>query len=195
MARKLQLLDKDNLTIVDVILAAIPFSDELVEWVQTHPHFKAGLKFSNEDYFLPLGLILTSTSPKRPSDKIIGFVVWDKVKRIFKQDYIVNVGSRNDEFILYSKIPGKLDTPETRHIKRLYALYEVDPLHGYEVKHHLGLADIDLIAQSLKTPWLSDMARRMMQIGDSQVGSPTQKQLQEVYKKIVEARENGTLTD
>lgn len=190
-----KLVNNEDLTIVDVILAAIPFSDELIQWAQTHPHFKEGLKFSNEDYFLPLGLILTSRSPRRPDDEVIGFVVWDRVKKIFKQDYIVNVGCKNSEFILYSKIPGKLDTPVTRHIKQLYALYEVDDAHGYEANHHLKLDDIDTIARNRNIPWLSEMARRMMRISESHAGLRTQEQIQTAYRIVIEARKNGTLTN
>ena len=87
------------LDLTDVVIEAMPFNEELVGWCQKHPNFKYGLKFDNSGEFLALGLILTSSAPHKPNDEVLGFLFYDMKNKIFNQDFIVNVDTKNKKFI------------------------------------------------------------------------------------------------
>ena len=125
-----------KLDLTDVVIEAMPFSDSLIMWCQQHPNFKVGLKFANSGDFLALGLILTSSVPHKPNDEVIGFLVYDMKQKIFKQDFIVNVGGNNTKFILYSKRPDKAYDGYSQHIKNFIADYGLNGKYYKDVHHY-----------------------------------------------------------
>jgi hypothetical protein len=72
----------------------MPFSDSLIEWCMKHPEFHSGLKLIYSERFISLGAMVTSYSPYRPNDEVIGVYTYDYKRKnpIFKQDFIVNIG-------------------------------------------------------------------------------------------------------
>jgi hypothetical protein len=91
-----------------------PLSNELCLFVDNHPQVRSGLKFSNTERFLPIPLIFTSTLPSthdKSKDEVIGLWQIDKQDNLcprhnrvcrFKQDFIVNIGHKNQDFVFYS---------------------------------------------------------------------------------------------
>lgn len=148
------------LQVNDVIFEAMPFRNELVEWIRKHPEFKEGLKFSNPDTFLTLGAVVRSFSPDHPDDEVIGFFTYDTNKKFFKQDFIVNVGNTNTEFILYSKQPNKKYGKYVQHFNGFKAKYAING--HYQNVHHLTLADLDAMNNSQ----LSERARSAVALAE-----------------------------
>jgi len=177
-----------NLTpqINDVIFEAMPFSNELVEWIRERPDFKEGLKFSNPDGFLALGAVAWSRTPDVPDDEVIGFFAYDINKKFFKQDFIINVGDTNTEFILYSKQPSKKYGKYVRHFNEFKAKYAING--HYQNVHHLSLADLD----ARNNPGLSERARDTIALAERIEAAggrnqPTPDELADTLKKIREA--------
>lgn len=174
------------LQINDVVFEAMPFRNELVEWIRKHPDFKQGLKFSNPDTFLALGAVVWSFSPDHPEDEVIGFFTYDTDKKFFKQDFIVNVGNKNTEFLLYSKQPSKKYGKYVQHFNGFKAKYAING--HYQNVHHLSLADLD----AMNNPELSERARSTIALAERiETGGgrnqPTSKELADTLKKIREA--------
>lgn len=95
-----------KITLKEVILELQPFSDELNNWCKTHREFFSALKNIYPEKFISPAMIVTSYPPT--GDEIIGVYTYhhEMKKPIFKQDFIVNVGRLNTEFILYTRNPN-----------------------------------------------------------------------------------------
>jgi len=144
----------DELCIADVIIEAMPFSDEIIAWCHKHPEFKEALKVSNPDRFYALGMVLTSSTKNVPSDLVIGFMAYDMTTKIFKQDFMIDMGNRHQEFMLYTNLPSKQYGKYVQHIKQFYAKYGKNG--DYADTHHVSL---DYIL-SLGNDELSERAAR-----------------------------------
>lgn len=168
-----------SLDLTDVVIEAMPFSDNLVKWCQKHPNFKSGLKFDNSDRFLALGLILTSPSPPhKPDDEVIGFLVYDMKQKIFKQDFIVNIGKRNVKFILYSKRPDNNYDNYSQPIEGFYVEYGANGQY-YKDTHHYTVAQAKLLNYDSKFQERLDSTLRIANsIEQYGTNSITQAQLQ-----------------
>jgi hypothetical protein len=129
------------LTLTDVVIEAMPFTDELVSWCKKCPEFISGLKFANTTRFLALGVVFTSFTSNMPGDEVIGFLVYDMEKKLFKQDFIINIGRKASEFALYSKRPDKQYGKYSKHINEFYSNYGKNG--HYSNTHHLTLSDIE----------------------------------------------------
>lgn len=125
----------NHIDLTDTLIEAMPFSDSLADWCRNNPNFKTGLKFANSRNFLALGLILTSSAPHKPNDEVIGCLVYDMKQKIFKQDFIVNVGGNNTKFILYSKRPDTNYDKYSQHINTFFADYGLNGQY-YKDTHH-----------------------------------------------------------
>jgi len=177
--------------IADVIIEAMPFHENLSQWCRTRGNVKQALKFSNSDNFLPIGAIQTSHPKVRSEDEVIGFIVYDPSKKIFKQDYIVNIGTIYKQFVLYTKVPGKQYDKEVKHIKQFYAVYDRDG--GYEMDHHLTLEQLEHKALVELKPLLAEMAREVVDWGNQGwEAHPSQRRLREVLDKVLEDKKKRT---
>jgi hypothetical protein len=86
------------------------FSDQLCMFMDAHPAFERSLKLVNTSRFHFLGWIITSRTPPshaRSKDQVIGVWYLDKQNHaagrapFFKQDFIVNIGARQDEYVSF----------------------------------------------------------------------------------------------
>ncbi|HEV7454986.1 MAG TPA: hypothetical protein VGO07_07040 [Candidatus Saccharimonadales bacterium] len=127
----------NELTMADLVIEAMPFSDEIIAWSHAHPEFKEALKVTNPDRFYPLGMITTTHTKNVPDDLVIGFIAYDMQTEIFKQDFIVDIGNKHREFVLYSKHPEKRYGKYVHHIKDFYARYGQNG--DYANTHHIDL--------------------------------------------------------
>jgi hypothetical protein len=174
--------DDQPKTMFDVAVEVIPLSEPLKNWMRSHPEFIANLKFAYEDRFIPLGAALTSHPRDYLQDEVIGFIVYDMKVGKFKQDYIVNLGGTNTEFVLYSKAPGSQDHKNVHHIKSFFNKYDHDG--SYERAHWLTLVQIDEMAKG--KPFLAEMAHRTVAMVERGIEKPTQERIDEAYKAIIE---------
>jgi hypothetical protein len=110
------------------------FSDWLCEFMDKEEDFFNSLKLSNPKRFIliPRVIILSHTVPPHPkyNDQVIGIFYYDRDPNLcrehnrfcrFKQDYIINLNSANQEFISYSgfRRKGRYGKP----IVRFFAEY------------------------------------------------------------------------
>lgn len=148
-------MQANKLSIADVVIEAMPFSDEIIAWCHAHPNFKDALKVANADRFHGLGMVLTSKPNKRPDDYVIGFVAYDMVERKFKQDFIVDIGSSHKEFVLYTKLPSKNYDKYVQHINNFFAVYGKDGnyanTHHFDLQYLLNMGNSELSERAVRT--------------------------------------------
>ncbi len=128
-----------KITLEEVILELQPFSEELVNWCKKHPDFFRALKNIYPEKFVSPAMIVTSYPPT--GDEVIGVYTYHhKLKEpIFKQDFIVNVGFRYEEFILYTRNPGG----SSKYVKDINSFFQKYEKYGYKkADHHLKLGDL-----------------------------------------------------
>ena len=112
-----------DITWYDVILETLPFSQEIIDWCRVYPEFQKGLKALASERFLHLGAIII-THPPGTNDEVIGIYAYDYKNNppLFKQDFIVNVGETNKDFILYTGFPkGVQNTKYVKHINDFFS--------------------------------------------------------------------------
>lgn len=129
-----------NISREEAIIETMPFSKELVEWCKNHPDFSKALKIIYPEKFLTLGAIVTSHSPHKPEDEVIGIYTYAyRMKSpIFKQDFVINVGGLQKQFILYTKYPSK-----SKIVKDISDFYKTYGRNGnYLNTHHLSFDDL-----------------------------------------------------
>ena len=89
-----------------------------------HPEFHRSLKLFNKKRFVFIPIIGTSHLPDTEGeialDQIIGMFYYDVEKRIFKQDYIVNVAAKNKEFVSYSQGNSSIGN----YVRRIHDFYK-----------------------------------------------------------------------
>lgn len=127
------------ITLEHLIIKMMPFSDSLIEWCMKHPEFHSGLKLIYSERFISLGAMVTSYSPYRPNDEVIGVYTYDYKRKnpIFKQDFIVNIGKKDMQFVLYTR--NKKGTM-TRYVKDINDFYRTYGKGDFYVNsHHLTL--------------------------------------------------------
>jgi len=119
-----------------------PFSRELKKWLEGHDDLLRALKITNHERFISLNAVITSYSPNYPSDQVIGFITYDKgIKNpLFKQDFIINKGELNKEFILYTRLKNQKANKFLKDINEFYATYGKGGY--YPNTHHLFANDL-----------------------------------------------------
>jgi len=189
-------MNVDELSIADLIIEAMPFSDEIIKWCHSHPGFKDGLKVTNPDNFYALGMVQTSFTENRPGDLVIGFISYDMTAKVFKQDFIVDLGERHNEFVLYTKLPrnftGRRDPKYVKHINEFYSIYGRDG--NYASTHHVDLKHIDELAKRINNPELSARARRAIDSSERIVLAGGRRHItqQELHKTLAKIRAEKT---
>ncbi len=121
----------------DLIIRMQPYSKGLKSFIFSNPDVVKALKITNYKGFISLGVIIISSSPLAPEDKVIGFYVYDYKSRSekFKQDFIVDIGSKDKEFILYTRFSGVKKSKKIRDINDFSEKYSKNKY--YVKSHHL----------------------------------------------------------
>jgi len=126
-----------------------PFSDQLCCFMDKHTDFFNSLKIEKNDrfkYLQPLAVIYLPENHQLYGDEILGFFYFDnskcecnfhKGRCQFKQDFVVNLGTRHVEFISYTHT----DSPSqyVRPTKEFFEKYGngCQFFHnGFEWQHH-----------------------------------------------------------
>lgn len=132
----------DLLGLDEILIEVQPFSDGLKQWCKDRPDFTKALKIIYPDKFITLGMVVVSYTPHYPDDQVIGFYTYHYSLKVpkFKQDFIVNLGKQDNNFVLYTR--QKL-VPTNRYIKDInefFAKYGQDG--NYLRAHHVAIEDI-----------------------------------------------------
>lgn len=131
-------MDK-KVTLEELIIEFMPFSEELVNWCKTHPEFLAALKNVYPERFISPAMIVTSY-PKS-GDEVIGIYTYHHEMKnpVFKQDFIINKGRLNQEFILYTRNPKG----SSKYVKDIKGFFVAYGKYGYDANsHHLSLEEL-----------------------------------------------------
>jgi len=120
----------------DLMLRMQPYHPRLKEFCLVNSEFAKSLKSLHAERFVSLGAIVVSQCPLIPEDEIIGFYVYDygANPKIFKQDFIVNVGCKNQEFIIYTRFSGTTKSKNIRDISHFYNKYPTYPKNSHHPK-------------------------------------------------------------
>lgn len=177
-------------TMADVVIEAMPFSDQIIAWCHAHPEFKEALKVTSPDRFYPLGMVTITYTKNVPGDKVIGFMAYDMDAGIFKQDFIIDVGSKEREFVLYTRHPQRRYNRHVRDIKEFYARYGKNG--DYADTHHVDLQYI----QGMGNTELSERAKRAIEKSRQIVAAGgrrpiSQQELRETLAKIRAEKAKG----
>lgn len=183
-----------NVTREELTIRMMPFHDQLVVWCKNNPDFLEALKIVYPDRFIALGAIYTSTSPYVPQDEVIGFLVYDTQKDIFKQDFIVNVGKAYTQFVLHTKLPRHMRKKYSKNIKPIgefYMKYAYDE-HGQQTHylntHHIEFDGLDEQLK-VRAQKARELAKKLKKTGLRQL---TQEELRQISDEL-QLEQNRTL--
>ncbi|MDA1338434.1 MAG: hypothetical protein O2871_03635 [bacterium] len=155
-------MDK-QLTYEELIIKMMPFSQQLIEWCQQHPEFQAALKIIYSDRFISLQAIVKWYSPYSPDDEVIGVYAYDYTQKtpLFKQDFIVNIGKLDNEFVLYTRNPSGKNSKYIKDISVFYKTY--GKCEYYINSHHLTLDQLpeEIRERGSKAIQLAEKIRRL----------------------------------
>jgi hypothetical protein len=132
---------KKKVSVEDVIIETMPFSDPLMSWCRKHPTFRAALKNVYADKFISLGAISITYPRSHPNSVVYGVFTYDytRSKPLFKQDFIVNKEGLDREFILYTRDKKNL----SKYVKDINEFYVKYGAGGdYKNTHHLKLDEL-----------------------------------------------------
>ncbi len=175
---------KKTITLEDLIVEMMPFSEELKNWCKLHPEFLVALKVINPERFVALGGIITSSSPNYPDDEIIGILVYDNIRGIFKQDFIINKGRANREFFLYTRNPGRLSSTYVKDINEFYSKYGKGDY--YINTHHLSFDNLpeEIRSRAIDSLRLADKLKK------AGYKKPTQEQIDNAYNQLLKIKKS-----
>jgi len=150
------------LNLNEILIEVQPFSDGLKQWCKNHPDFTKALKIIYPEKFITLGAVVTSYPPNYPNDQVIGFYTYHYSLRTpkFKQDFIINRGKRDNDFVLYTR--QKL-VPTNQYIKDINEFFVTYGQDGnYLRAHHVTFEDIpdELKPRAAQASALGDRVRK-----------------------------------
>ena len=158
----------------------MPFPEGLKEFCRKNQNFSKALKIIHPDKFIALQATATSYSPYYPEDEIIGFYVYDYGKNnpVFKQDFLLNIDKKNNNFILYTGLSAVIDNKSVKHINDFLSTYGKG---GYfKDSHRITLEELpeELKDRALKAIALAEARKKG--------GYPkiTQEHVEDIYKKF-----------
>lgn len=169
-----------KITFEELIVEMMPFSEELVNWCKAYPEFLVALKVIYSDRFISLGAIVTSYSPNYPEDEVIGIYTYDYKRKtpIFKQDFIVNKGKLNKEFILFTRNSKNGSSKYVKDINEFYATYGKGGF--YINSHHLSL---EQLPEEIRERGLEAINLANKLIGGIKI-KPSQKHIDKIYGEL-----------
>lgn len=170
----------NKISFEELLIEFLPFSNELKGWCKFHPEFMTALKNIHYEKFVSLGAILTSFSPNYPKDEVIGIYVYDYSRKfpMFKQDFIVNKGKLNNEFILFTRNPKNLSSKYVRDISEFYLTYGKGG--NYINSHHLSF---DELPEELKPRGLEAISLAN-KLKSSSLTKPSQEHISKIYEEV-----------
>jgi len=179
---------KKNITIEELIVEMMPFSEELVVWCRSHPEFLSALKNIYSDKFISLGAIVTSYSPNCPTDEVIGIYTYDYQRKtpIFKQDFVVNKGKLNQEFTLFTRSKAG----SSKYVKDINDFFRTYGKGGfYANSHHLKLEDLpnEIKGRGMEAIKLAEKMK------GASLGKISQKHIDNIYKEVRLVKNNEWL--
>jgi len=179
-----------NLSLEEILIEIQPFSPGLIQWCKDHPDFTKALKIIYPEKFISLGMVVVSYPPYCPNDQVIGYYTYHYGMKVpkFKQDFIVNVGKRDSDFILYTR---QNLVPQNRYIKDINDFFTTYGKDGnYLRAHHVKFEDIPEEAKSraVQAKALGDKLKTLG--GFRQLDASA---LIEANKKLSTLRENGDI--
>lgn len=175
---------EEKITFVELIVELMPFSEELIHWCKTHPEFLVALKIIHSDRFISLGAIVTSNSPNYPEDEVIGMYTYDYQRKtpIFKQDFIINKGNLNKEFVLFTRNSKGRSNKYVKDINEFYTTYGKGGF--YTNTHHLTLEQLPGEIRERGQEAIN-LANRLAEGAKTR---PTQEHISRIYKQIREIK-------
>ena len=177
----------------ELLIEVQPFSRGIKDWCRAHPDFAKALKILYPERFITLGAVGTSYSPYRPNDQVIGFYTYAYRQKtpIFKQDFIVNVGGNDTEFVLYTRYKGEKDGRIVKDINEFFATYGKGQY--YVEQHHLKFDQLPELLKERATQAINLAGRVLVggirQMNDRELEVATQQF--EVLRVAGEVRELG----
>lgn len=173
----------------EIIIEMQPFSMELKKWCKANPEFSKALKITNFERFITLQVVATSYSPHYPDDEVIGFYALDygMKKLTFKQDFIVNLGKKNQEFVLYTRYSNATNKKYIRDINEFFTTYGKG---GYYVGSHWVSLEQLPPEVSLRADKAILLAERLKESGLRYLSNES---LMEIYLQIRELRKKGEI--
>jgi hypothetical protein len=130
------------MSLEEILIDVQPFSDGLKQWCKDHEDFTKALKIIYPDKFIPMGMVVISYSPHYPNDKVIGFYIYHYAMKSpkFKQDFIVDVGKQDNNFVLYTR---QNVVPQNSYIKDINDFFNTYGSDGnYLRAHHVAFGEI-----------------------------------------------------
>ena len=127
-------------SVVDLIVRMQPYSKNLKNLILSDPDFSKALKINNHERFVSLGAVVTSYSPLVSEGEVIGFYVYDYKQDKFKQDFIVNIGKKDIEFVLYTRYSNPNKNPRIKDISLFFEKYSKGKY--YIESHHPKFEDL-----------------------------------------------------
>lgn len=128
------------LKVTNLIVRMQPYPKNLKDLIIGDPDFAEALKVNNHTRFVSLGAVVTSYSPLVPEDEVIGFYVYDYKENKFKQDFIVNIGKKDKEFVLYTRFSNPNKNKRIKDISQFFAKYSKGKY--YIESHHPKFEDL-----------------------------------------------------
>lgn len=171
------------MTLQELLIEMQPFSDELKAWCKTRPEFAQGLKL-DVNKFITLQAVSTSHTTNSPDDQIIGFYVYAHYLKTpkFKQDFIVNIGSQNKEFVLYTADTNGSETAYLKHINAFFSKYGKNG--HYNGTHWV---EFDKLPEEVK-PRANDAIRFAEMIRQNGTAHITQDKIDDIYRQYEELK-------
>ncbi len=176
-----------KITLEELILEMMPFSEELMNWCKNHPEFFVALKNIYPAKFISPAMIMTSTSPNYPNDEVIGVYSYHYQlnKPIFKQDFIINKGRTNQEFILFTRNPM---AGSSKYVKDINEFFRTYGKGGHYVDtHHLTLKQLPTEMQ--------ERAKQAIRLAKKMRGADmtklTQEHIDKIYQQVKSVKTNG----
>lgn len=178
-----------TITREEAIIETMPFSKELVAWCKTYPIFSKALKIIYPEKFLTLGAVVTSHSTTyKPEDEVIGVYAYAYTLKnpIFKQDFVINIGKLNKQYILYTRFPS----PD-RMIKDISEFYKTYGKGGnYFNSHHVSF---DELPDKIK--WAGERAIQLAnKISQNGLLINDSKRNKRIYNEVLRAKQSTWFT-
>lgn len=163
-----------------IILESMPFSRGIKNWAIANKKVLGALKTSHPPRFITLQAICTSYCPLYPDDEIIGFYTYDATSKtiMFKQDFIVNIDSKDNDFVLYTRLPSRQYDKNVKDINDFFQKYSKGLY--YTNSHHVTYENLP----DLVKPRATQAVQLANMLKNTGLRKFTQSELEEFYLQM-----------